>query len=182
MNKNYRLLILILCRLRKAIYFVVSIEGKSAEPHLQRKDTVIRFKMKDKNLRYKNSICHMMYCSSQRWWVDHPWTRNKTKNMSLTASFLSEKLPAIELISSEKILPIPSRRNQEGESRLESRKLHWEICTKCCCSKNLKTNFLVLDSRHKRMEVHRIIFLNNRVKNFLTRKIFLRKIVYKIEK
>lgn len=38
MNKNYKLLILILCRLRKAIYFVVLTGEKSVRLRLRRQE------------------------------------------------------------------------------------------------------------------------------------------------
>lgn len=153
-----------------------------AKPRPQRLDPANRWRTRDTNPMCSNSTCPMMWCTSRRWWAATPSTRRKTRSTSRIGSSPLGRRRVTEWSNSGKILPMPPRRNQIGEWRLASLKLRSEKCIRCCYWKNLTTSSLASDNRATRMELRRIISLNNRARNFLMEKIFPNETVPRTEK
>ncbi len=114
-NKNYKLLILILCKSRKAVYFVALIEKKHAKLPLRLLNLVSQTRTFVSSQRFKNLCSTMMSCISRKWWAVHHWIKNKTRDMSLIDSSLLGELLATGLRSLEKILPMRLKRNRSED-------------------------------------------------------------------
>ena len=114
-NKNYKLLILILCKSRKPVYFGASIGKRHAKLPHRLLNLVNPTRTLGSNQRYKNLCSTMMSCISRKWWAVHHWIKNKTRDMSLIDSSLLGELLATGLRSLEKILPMQLKRNRRED-------------------------------------------------------------------